>query len=578
MKFSGSMIPTVIRRAALAMAVFGMQLSWHAEAGSWVPVSTSVAFFPPGAFPGHMLLLSDGSVMVQNIQANNWYRLTPDSTGGYTNGNWSTLASMHKNRYYYSSDVLTDGRVFIAGGEFGNGASVAEVYDPVANSWTLINPPTSLMNPSAPSPALASGNQAFLDSQSVVLPNGHVLVAPVGPNVDDGTLLYDPYANTWSEGPLTASIYQDESSWVKLPDGSILTIDPNAQTTERYIPSSNSWIPDRSTPVQLWDTANQEIGAFLLQTNGKVICFGGNGNTAIYTPSGSTSLGSWTVGNSIPNGYVMQDAPSAMMFNGKILFVCSTLATHNPFYFFVYDPASKSYTQINSPTGGLSDSNDISDATSMVDLPDGTVLFNDTSTQLYVYVPDGPQAPTGQPTINSIGFDNQGVIQLSGTLFNGISQGSMYGDDAQEDSNFPILRFTDGGGNVTYGRTFNWSSTGVQTGSQIITAEANASDAFFGSPGTYSVQVVANGIASSPVLLTTPSWTWVDFNYGGLFQFGTFDFPYPTLPQGVSAVSSGGTIAINANSQPSTGHVTVPYTISKPMNIISVNGPSTIGQ
>jgi hypothetical protein len=42
-------------------------------------------------------------------------------------------------------------------------------------------------------------------------------------------------------------------------------------------------------------------------------------------------------------------------------------------------------------------------------------------------------------------------------------------------------------------------------------------------------------------------------------------------------VSSGGTIAIDDGSQPSDGAVSAPYTISTPMNIISVYGPTTIG-
>lgn len=526
-----------------------------------MPVTTSVGFFPSGVFPGHMLLLSDGRVMVQNIEANNWYSLSPDSTGGYTNGGWSTLASMHNNRYYYSSDVMTDGRVLIAGGEYGTGGALAEVYDPVANSWT--------MTPTA--------GVGFSDSESVILPDGTVLVSPVSwnPYPQFITMIYNPAQNSWRTNT-AAFKYQDECSWVKLPDNSILTVNINSTTTERYIPSLGYWITDASTPANLWDLSNGEIGASLLLPNGKVIYIGGNGNTAIYTPSGTTSPGSWVSGPTLPNGYVMQDAPSANLPNGKVLFVCSTLATHNPFYFYEYDPTANSFTQVSSPTGGLSDGADISDATSMVELPDGTILFNDTSTQLYVYVPDGSPLASGKPTISSIGFDSQGVLQLSGTLFNGLSQGAMYGDDAQQDSNYPLLRFTDGSGNVSYGRTFGWSSTGVQTGGELISAEANGSAAFFGSPGTYSVQVVANGIASSPVSLTTPSWIWVDFNYSGPFQFGTFDFPYSTLPQGVAAVSSGGTIAINASGQPSTGTVTVPYTISTSMNIISIFGLSTV--
>jgi hypothetical protein len=57
-------------------------------------------------------------------------------------------------------------------------------------------------------------------------------------------------------------------------------------------------------------------------------------------------------------------------------------------------------------------------------------------------------------------------------------------------------------------------------------------------------------------------------------------FPDYTLPQAVSQINSsypGGTIAIRGDIQPSTGHESVPYTISTPMTIISVSGPSTIG-
>jgi len=44
-------------------------------------------------------------------------------------------------------------------------------------------------------------------------------------------------------GHLFRGSYQDEASWVKLPDDSILTIDPFGTLSERYIPASNSWVP-----------------------------------------------------------------------------------------------------------------------------------------------------------------------------------------------------------------------------------------------------------------------------------------------------------------------------------------------
>src|SRR5262245_21541153 len=66
-----------------------------------------------------MLLLPHGTVMAQQAGSTaTWYRLTPDSTGSYVNGTWSTLASMNLARLYYASNLLQDGRLFLLGGEY----------------------------------------------------------------------------------------------------------------------------------------------------------------------------------------------------------------------------------------------------------------------------------------------------------------------------------------------------------------------------------------------------------------------------------------------------------------------------
>ena len=88
--------------------------------------------------------------------------------------------------------------------------------------------------------------------------------------------------------------------------------------------------------------------------------------------------------------------------------------------------------------------------------------------------------------------------------------------------------------------------------------------------------MVANGIASSAVNFYSP--IWVDFNYTSSlnYYFGTYNNPYNTLAKGISAVASGGTIAIRGDVQPSVSAETM--TISKAMNIIAVSGPSTVGK
>ena len=56
---------------------------------------------------------------------------------------------------------------------------------------------------------------------------------------------------------------------VKLPDSSILTIDPFARNSERYVPSTNTWISDSTVPVSLYDPFGFEMGAGFLYPMGK---------------------------------------------------------------------------------------------------------------------------------------------------------------------------------------------------------------------------------------------------------------------------------------------------------------------
>ena len=430
-----------------------------------------------------MLLLSDGTVMTVN-GGREWNRLTPDIHGSYVNGTWSTLASMNDTRLYFSSDVLPDGRVFVAGGEYGTGTSSAEMYDPVLDNWTFC----------------PGSGQLFSDSVSVVIANGNVLIAPTWPSHYGTTVIYSPYANSWTTGiPLVRGFDQDEASWVKLPDNSILTDDPyglSATNSERYIPSLNAWVNDSSVPVSLYDRGDELGAAFLLPT-GKAFFIGAGGHTALYTPTGTTNRGTWVAGPNIPKSQVAPDAPAAMLVTGHIL--CAVDHTNGPpTSFYEYDPFTNKFTQVSGPS---SITNTLQTYyTYMLDLPDGTVLFTYGSQTLFVYQPAGAPLATGQPGILSISTNYYRCYHLRGTLLNGISQGAAYGDDAQMDSNYPLVRLTNSAGNVYYARTYNWSSTGVMTGTNVVSTDfmlpANLP------AGTYSLVAVANGNSSAPVSFT----------------------------------------------------------------------------
>ena len=535
-------------------------------------VWTNVVQLPPGQNGvEHLLLLPDGTVMAQQQGTSSvWYRLTPDRKGSYVNGSWSTLAPMIYTRQYYASTVLRDGRVFVAGGEYGTpGGNKAEIYDPRLNTWTEIPVPAGLICTNCPSPGIS-------DADSIILPDGRVLIAPVLATAPNGTIIFDPFSNTFSQGPSSFKD-QNEATWVKLPDDSILTIDPTKNpnllnTSERFIPSLNNgqggWIQDADLTVTMYNFA-QEIGAGVLLPDGRAFFIGGNGHTAYYTPSGNLSNGVWTPGPELVAPGVGWDEPAAMMVNGKVLFqtALGPPANPQPRAYYEMDP------NVNYPIGQITQAPAWGDNSGtshiMLNLPDGNVLVSYGSSTLRVYIPGGAPTPAGKPTISNIAPNGDGSYHLTGTKLNGISQGSSFGDDAQMDSNYPLVRITDHNGDVYYLPTYNWSSTGVNTGTRLVTTE------FFPfqrlTPGeAYSLVVVANGISSDPVTFYGP--TWVDLNAVEVIQNGSFDFPYHTLAQGISAVPVSGSINFKT-----AGSIKGPTTLSKPMSLVAVGGLVTIG-
>ena len=82
---------------------------------------------PPGGI-GTMLLEPDGSV-IASLGTSQFARLVPDANGSYVNGTWTVLANPNYTRLYDSTQILPDGRLFIAGGEYGTGAFNGETYD-----------------------------------------------------------------------------------------------------------------------------------------------------------------------------------------------------------------------------------------------------------------------------------------------------------------------------------------------------------------------------------------------------------------------------------------------------------------
>lgn len=453
-----------------------------------VPAGWTALSHAAPASLGTMELLTDGTVMVQGGGVSKtWYRLTPDSTGSYVNGTWSSLATMSLERLYTATNVLKDGRVFELGGEYsGPGGSstwinTGEIYNPVTNGWSSI--------PNFP-------QTQFGDDPSMLLDNGRILCGYLsGPQ----TYLYDPATNSWSQTgtKIHNSDRSDEETWLKLPDGSVLSydvfndVDHNAPTAQRYVPSSGTWVDAGAVPVHLSSSAlGYEMGGATMLPDGRAWYVGATGHTAFYTPSTNT----WAIGPDIPNGQHADDAPLCMMPNGHVLLAVdgpgATFST--PTRVYEFDPSTNGYTEVTPSTPNLSGTPAY--VTRMLMLPSGEVLFNPSSSQLYVYGPTGSPLTAWKPTVTSVA-PNGSNYTLTGTQLNGLSAGASYGDDAEMDTNYPIIELKNG--STTYfARTFNWSTTAVATGSTPVTTDFSLPA---GLPnGTYSLYVVANGIASDP--------------------------------------------------------------------------------
>jgi hypothetical protein len=485
-----------------------------AQTGTWTAVTNTA----PNNCYGVMLLLTDGTVICKDDagggDGTGWNRLTPDATGSYANGTWTSIANMNYDRLFFSSQVLPSGKVYVAGGEYGAGGTRGEVYDPVANTWTNCG-------------TVPNGWNVY-DAPSELLYYGNVLEGPEiaanGGQPCNSILQWNPttldYINENAEPE-----NHDEASWIKLPDSTVLTIgmpypnNPSQDSSCRFQPVTNTWLIDAMTPHNIYDQWGFESGPAFLLPNGQAIFFGATQYNALYMPSGhSNTTGTWSSAANFPTiggtQVAMTDAAGCMMVNGHILLAVSPANTsandqfRSPFWFMEYDYTSNSFTQVTSvlPTlGADSVKGEPCNFSNMLQLPNGQVLFGISEAnvnQYWVYTPGSAAIAQGKPTIDAIIPGGCPNYKLTGKLFNGISEGAGFGDDWQNATNYPIIRLTNSAGNVYYCKTTNWNRVGaVATDSLEDTCDFSLPA---GLPaGTYSLVVTANGFASNPTLYTT---------------------------------------------------------------------------
>jgi len=466
-----------------------------ASAQSWQRTTNS-----PAENVGAMLLLTDGTVIAHQEDDNNgdvaslrWYKLTPDASGSYVNGTWSRIADMPTGYgpLFFGSAVLPDGRVIVEGGEYnqyGSGfTKLGAIYDPVANSWQSVTAP--------------SGWNNIGDASTVVLANGTLMLANT---TTRQAALLNATNLTWTATGSGKFDSNDEEGWALLPGGNVLTVDcyvdmqsqRNGMNYELYNPSgSGTWSLAGTTPVQLWDPpgcgGSFETGPGVLRADGTVFYSGargcGPGHTAVYTASTNT----WVAGPDFPGQYDAADAPGALEVNGNSIVLVSPGVFNAGSVVFEWNGSN--LAQIPSPPNAVNIS---SFQGHFLMLPTGQIMYTDYSNDVEILTSAGSSYTGYTPTllIPNITMPHGSTVRLNGSNFNGASQNNFYGDDYQDATNFPIVRFTNvSSGHVVYGRTHGHNTMAVGYHGPTYTYVDIPSNIEL---GMTHVQVIANGIAS----------------------------------------------------------------------------------
>jgi hypothetical protein len=489
-------------------------------ASPWTPLKNP----PPFKTPGTMLLQSNGTVLVHDepdsnklAATNAWYALTPNSKGSYIDGTWNKIASMPDGYapLYFASAILPDGRMIVEGGEYlGDKAAWTNkgaIYNPVTNTWASVAPPLGWTN--------------IGDAASDVLTNGtFMLQHPCN------TCLTDPEASvddallnaktlTWRVIPgLGKEDPNDEEGWTLEPSGQLMAVEvwslPQAQL---FNPSTMSWtfagaMAAKGDPVDPFPVV--EVGPQVEMPGGNTFVVGAGASTqepptkcttdaktqtALYHYKVRTA-GTWTAGPEIPaiggKEYDSTDGPGSILPDGNVLFDASACVYNTPTHFFLYRAKTNTLTQIpdapNAP-------NVTSFQTRMLALPNGQVLYNDGSIHIEVYTAGGTPKESWRPSISSLtsaALTPGRTYTLSGKQLAGLDQGATYGDDVQDNTNYPLVRITNSAtGTVTYARTSDWTSVSVNAGTGSSTRFTLPPDT---PAGKSTLVVVANGIASPP--------------------------------------------------------------------------------
>ncbi len=478
----------------IGIAMLAMTLVGIASAQSWTPVAAAPNLIGP------MLQLRDGRILAHSDQggnANSWYILTPASNGAYETGTWSGPYNMQSGYapFFFSSQVMLDGKtVVVEGGEYNNGQSVWTTIGSLGTvtpfggvTWVANTPPT--------------GWSTIGDAQSDLMANGKYLQANC---CTKQTAIYNG-PNSWTAGPSVLAVRNDESGYTSLPNGDVLMVDvqnnstcSSSKSSEYLSHTDNTWHCGPQLTQQLWQQSDQELGSGVLfypssnHPQGGVFQMGGN---VVASNIFDVATFTWATGPTLSN-LDQADGPGALEPNGKVLEQLSPGLFLNGCQFAEFDPVAGTLTNTVNNSFCPADSSFVGH---LMIFPTGQIASMDYDTVIQLYTPAPGVVSAAVPTIIPASNSYLGGSKnntLYGIQLNGLSENNFYGDDYQAATNYPLIRFTDTSNKVWYGFTHDDSSHSIAPGTISFT-KFDLNPAM--PPGNYTMQVVTNGIGSNKV-------------------------------------------------------------------------------
>ncbi|WP_437938116.1 kelch repeat-containing protein [Sorangium sp. So ce341] len=221
---------TVLLAGGQAAAPDGIQIMlrsavrYDPATGAWTPTGAMIH----ARMRHTATLLEDGRVLVLGGHKG----ILETEIYNPATGVWTPAAPTNEHRVAHTATRLANGKVLVAGGEVNDHVSASastEVYDPATNTWA----------PAAPMIISRSGHAAIL------LSDGRVLV--LSNNRGTGPAeLYDPVADTWTRGRHRTEVANfDRHTVTLLASGEVLVLGRHSATRSTaqhiYDPANDTW-------------------------------------------------------------------------------------------------------------------------------------------------------------------------------------------------------------------------------------------------------------------------------------------------------------------------------------------------